>query len=75
MVISKSRSIASLAASVLIVILSFTFVPRDIAILAARTPTRQVLDYILNFILFFVVIYVLLTILAFIIKKVSSRSK
>lgn len=72
---SKSRVIVSLVASVLIVIVSFNFVPRDVAILTSRTPPRQVLDYILNFIIFFVAVYLLLTLFTVIIRKVSPRSK
>ena len=72
---SKSRFIVSLVASVLIVILSFSFVPRDITALASRTPIRQVLDYILNFVVFFGAVYLLLSLFAFIIKRVSPRSK
>jgi hypothetical protein len=72
---SKSRFIVSLVASVLIVVFSFYFVPRDVTILASRPPIRQVLDYILNFVVFFVAIYLLLSLVSFIINKVSRRPK
>ena len=72
---SKTRFLVSLVASVLIVILSFNSVPRDVAILASRTPMRQMLDYILNFVIFFVTVYLLLSLFTFIINKFSPRSK
>jgi len=72
---SKSRFIVSLIASVLIVVLSFYFVPRDVTILASRTPIRQVLDYTLNFVVFFVAVYLLLSLVTLIINKVSPRSR
>ena len=64
-----------MAVSVLIVIFSFSFVPRDVAILASRTPAQQVLDYIINFVIFLVAVYLLLSLLALIKRKVFPGSK
>lgn len=72
---AKSRLIVSLVISILTVVYLFNFVPRDIAIIASRTPARQVLDYTLNFVIFFVAVYLLLTLLAFVTKKVFPHSK
>ena len=70
---SKSRLIVSLVASLLIVIFLFNFVPRDVVILASRTPARQMLDYILNFVVFFAAVYLLLSLFTFIKKKLWKK--
>ena len=69
----KSRFIISLVTSVLIVIFSLSFVPRDVVVLASRTPARQAFDYILNFVTFFVAVYLLLSLFAFIEKKLRKK--
>ncbi|MDP2873936.1 MAG: hypothetical protein Q8N84_01400 [bacterium] len=72
---NRYKIVVSALASLLMVFYLFNFIPRNVMLLASRTPTRQVLDYLLNSALFFVGIYLLLSLVAFVTKKVFPRSK
>jgi hypothetical protein len=65
--LSLKRAIWSAVISLLLVIYAMNFVLRNVNILAERTLSRQIFDYILNFLIFFVVIYLLVFIIAIII--------
>jgi len=69
MFISKKRALVSAIISLLFEIYAFSFVPRNINIIATRTLPRQILDYVINFVLFFVVAYLILTPLSYLLKK------
>ncbi len=65
--LSSKRAIWSAVISLLLVIYAMNFVLRNVNILAERTPSRQIFDYILNFLIFFCVAYLLLYIITIII--------
>lgn len=69
MFVSTKRALASTIVSLLVEFYAFNFVPRNINLLATRSPLRQVFAYVLNFVIFFVVVYLLLTLLAFALHK------
>jgi hypothetical protein len=75
MFISIKRGMISAVLSVLFEFYSFNFVQRNINILATRSLSRQVADYVLNFLVFFIVIYLVLTLGAYLIKKIFPKSK
>jgi len=75
MFLSIKRSWWSLGLSVIIVIYSMNFVPRNVAIMAERTLARQIFNYAINIILFFIVIYLLLSLFTWVYKKIFSRKK
>lgn len=72
---NRGKIIITGVISILAVYGSFNLVPRNMAILASRTPGRQIVDYLINFVLFFIVIYLLWSLAAWMVKKISSRSK
>lgn len=67
MFFSTKRSIWSAVAALALEFYAFNFVPRNINIIATRTLTVKILDYILNFVIFFVVIYLAVTLVSYII--------
>ena len=75
MFISIKRGIISAVLSLLLEFYTFNFVPRNIDIIATRSLSRQIGDYVLNFLVFFIVFYLVLTLGAYLIKKIFPKSK
>jgi len=75
MFISIKRGIISAVLSLLLEFYTFNFVPRNIGIMATRSLSRQIGDYMLNFLVFFIVFYLVLTLGAYLIKKIFPKSK
>lgn len=73
MFISLKRAIWSAVGAVIVVFYAFNFVPRNINIVATRSLSVQILDYIFNFLMFFVAIYLAVTIIVYIIKWLSPK--
>ena len=63
--ISTLRTWVALVLAVLIVFYSFNFVPRYTNILATRSTTVKIFDWILNIAISLIVIYLVLTIIVF----------
>lgn len=74
MKISWKMILLSFGLSVLFVIYSMNFIPRNIAIMAERTLSRQIFNYAVNILLFFVVIYLILSLLVWIYKKILIKN-
>lgn len=70
---SAKRTIWSAVAALVVIFYAFNFVPRNINIIATRTLTVKILDYIFNFLMFFVAIYLAITLIVFIIKWCSDK--
>lgn len=68
MFLSTKRAIWSAVTAIIFVFYCFNFVPRNINIIATRTLTVKILDYILNFVIFFVAIYLAVTLITYIVK-------
>ncbi len=75
MFISIKRGIISAVLSLLLEFYAFNFVARDVRIIASRSFSRQIFDYLLNFVVFFIVFYLVLTLIAYLIKKIFPKSK
>ncbi len=75
MFLSIRRGILAAVLALVLEFYAFNFVPRNIAIMATRSFSRQVNDYLINFLLFFIGFYLVLTFAAWLIKKYSPKSK
>jgi Mg2+/Co2+ transporter CorB len=75
MLISKGRGIISAVLALALDIYAFNFIPRNIAIMASRSLSWHIADYVVNFLIFFVVFYLVLSLAAWLIKKVSPKTK
>lgn len=73
--ISSKRTIWSAILAVILDFYAFNFIPRNVNIIATRTPIVRLLDYLLNFIIFFLVIYIILTIIYYLVRLLSDRKK
>ena len=73
MFISVRRAIIAAVLALLSEFYAFNFIPRNIAILATRSLSIQIGDYIFNFLIFFIVFYLVLTLGAYLIKKFSPK--
>jgi len=72
--ISRRRIAISLIISAVFVFVSMNFNPRNVNILASRSLSVVILDYVLNILLFFVVIYLVLSAVMFLYHKVFKHS-
>jgi hypothetical protein len=75
MLLSIRRGIIAGFLTLLFEFYAFNFVPRNIAIMATHSLSAQKVDYLINFLLFFIVFYLVLTFGAYLIKKISPKSK
>jgi hypothetical protein len=75
MFISIRRAIIAAVLAAVLEFYAFNFIPRNIAIMATRSPSVQKVDYLINFLLFFIVFYLVLTLGAYLINRFSSKSK
>ena len=72
--VSVKRAVWAAAISIVLVICSFNFNQRNVAVLATRTLSRQIMDYALNLVIFFLVVYLLLTFFAYLISLFTRRT-
>jgi putative effector of murein hydrolase LrgA (UPF0299 family) len=75
MFLSIRRGILAGVLALALVYYAFNFVPRNIAVMASRSFSWRVSDYLINFLLFFIGFYLLMTLVAWVVKKVSTKSK
>jgi hypothetical protein len=77
--ISKVQMLLPAIFSSLMVIYTLNFIPKNIQIMASRSPLRKIADYSSNFVIFFIVFFLLFTLIIFVYKKIlfwkSSRQK
>jgi putative effector of murein hydrolase LrgA (UPF0299 family) len=69
MLLSVKRVVISAVLSVLLEFYAFNFVPRNVSIIATRSFSRQIFDYVLNFVIFFIVIYLVITLVTHLLKR------
>lgn len=75
MFISLKRAIWSAVGAIIVDFYAFNFVPRNINIIATRSLSVQILDYIFNFAMFFAAIYLIVTLIVYLIKWLSPKNK
>jgi len=75
MFISLKRAIWVGAGAIIVDFYAFNFVPRNINIIATRSLSVQILDYIFNFLMFFAAIYLAVTLIVYFIKWLSPKNK
>jgi K+-sensing histidine kinase KdpD len=75
MFISVRRGIIAAVLALLLEFYAFNFIPRNISIMASRSPAIQKVDYLINFLIFFIVFYLVLTLAVWLSKKVTQKSK
>jgi hypothetical protein len=73
MFISVRRGIISAVLAVVLEFYAFNFVPRNIAVMATRSPAIQKVDYLFNFLIFFIAFYLVMTLGAYLLKKTSPK--
>jgi hypothetical protein len=75
MLISAKRGGICAVITIILEWYAFTFNPRNAAIIATRSTSRQIADYVLNFVIFFLVIYLFTSLIIFIVRKFVSKIK
>lgn len=70
---SRKRLWWSVAGAIILEFYAFNFVPRNVNIIATRTLSVKIFDYVFNFLIFFIAIYLLAFVVSFLGKIFSGK--